>query len=160
MTGLMRLLLLSLVFAVGACAGGGPTPYQPAERPGGLGYSDEALSPDSYRVQVSGNSLTSRARVEDYLLLRAAEITLREGYDHFLLRDRQTDSDTIVRYYDSWGPGWGPGWAWRPYWGGYYGGGSRFGTGLGMSFGGGPSGQQTRYSTRADIQMYRGLPPS
>jgi len=158
---LVKPLLLMLLLLVSACAGTGPTPYQPAERPGGQGYSEERVSEDTYRITVSGNSLTSRDRVEDYLLYRAAELTLLEGYDHFLLTDRRTDSDT-VRYYDSWGgPAWGPGWAWRPYWGGYYGdwrGRSHYGTGIGMSFGGGPSTQQTRYTTTAYARMHLGMP--
>lgn len=160
MHALTKLFLFSLLLLLGACAGTGPTPYQPAERPGGHGYSEERISEESYRITVSGNSLTNRDLVEDYLLLRAAELTLLEGYDHFILLDRQTDSDT-VRYYDSWGGGpmWGPGWAWRPSWGGYYGGGSHYGTGIGMSFGGGPSGRQTRYVTQAVVQMHIGLPP-
>ncbi|HLW28087.1 MAG TPA: hypothetical protein VKY54_10155 [Kiloniellales bacterium] len=154
----VKLLLIFSLLLLGACAGTGPTPYQPAERPGGFGYSETKVSEDSYRITVTGNSLTTRDRIEDYLLFRAAELTLMEGYDHFLLLDRQTDSDT-VRYYENWGPAWGPGWAWRPYWGGYYGGGSHYGTGLGMTFGGGPSGQQTRYQTTALVQMHMGRPP-
>lgn len=157
MYALAKPLLLLLLLLVTACAGTGPTPYQPAERPGGQGYSEERISEDSYRITVAGNSLTSRDRVEDYLLFRAAELTLSEGYDFFLLLERQTDSDT-VRYYDSWGPTWGPGWAWRPYWGGYYGGRSHYGTAFGMNFGGGPSGQQTRYVTRGLIRMLSNMP--
>lgn len=158
MRALTKPFLFSLLLLLGACAGTGPTPYQPAERPGGHGYSEEKVSEDSYRITVAGNSLTRRDLLEDYLLFRAAELTLLEGYDHFLLLDRQTDSDT-VRYYESWGPAYGPGWAWRPYWGGYYGGGSHYGTGIGMSFGGGPSGQRTNYVTRAVVQMHLGMPP-
>ncbi|HLS67989.1 MAG TPA: hypothetical protein VK035_01510 [Kiloniellales bacterium] len=154
---LIKPLLLGVLLLLGACSGTGPTPYQPAERPGGQGYSEERVSEDTYRITVAGNSLTSRDRIEDYLLFRAAELTLLEGYDHFLLLERQTDSDT-VRYYDNWGPMWGPGWAWQPYWGGYYGSGSRYGTGIGMSFGGGPSGNQTRYMTTALVQLTRGMP--
>src|SRR5690625_2162173 len=157
MYALAKPLLLLLLLLVTACAGTAPTPHRAAERAGGQGYSEERISEDSYRITVAGNSVPSRARVEDYLLFRAAELTLSEGYDCFLLLERQTDSDT-VRYYDSWGPMWGPGWAWQPYWGGYYGSGSRYGTGIGMSFGGGPSGNQTRYMTTALVQLTRGMP--
>lgn len=153
-------LLLVLVLALGACAGAGPTPYQPAERPGAQGFTDEQLAEDRFRITVVGNALTPRERVEDYLLFRAAELTLEQGFDHFILQERQTDSET-VRYYDGWGPGWGPawgpGWAWRPYWGGYYGGSSYHGFGMGLSTGGG-GGRETRYTTTAVVLMRHGEP--
>lgn len=145
-----------LLFALGACAGAGPTSYGPADRPGGQGYSEERLDADRYRITVAGNALTPRERVEDYLLYRAAELTLQEGFDHFRMLERQTDSDT-VRYQDGWGgPAWGPGWAWAPHWGGYYGygGRSRYGMGLGISTGGGRA--ETRYRTTAVVRMRPG----
>jgi len=147
-----------LLFGLGACAGAGPTPYGPAERPGGQGYSEERLDADRYRITVAGNALTPRERVEDYLLYRAAELTLQEGFDHFRLLERQTDSDT-VRYQDSWGgPAWGPGWAWSPgwggYYGGYYGGRARHGVGVGISTGSGRA--ETRYETSALVRLRPG----
>ena len=42
----------------------------------------------------SGNSATERSRVEDYLLYRAAEITLSEGGTHFLMMDSSTETET------------------------------------------------------------------
>lgn len=149
-------LLLLVLVALGACAGAGPTPYRPAERPGGQGYSEEQLAPDRYRITVAGNALTRRDRVEDYLLYRAAELTLQQGYDHFLLLERQTDSDT-QRYYDGWGgPAWGPGWAWSPHWGGYYGYGSRARYGMGLGFSTGPGRSETRFTTAAVVLLRPG----
>lgn len=51
-----------------------------------------------YRVGFSGNSMTSRERVERYLLYRAAEIAVQQGYDWFEAADRRTESrpQTIV----------------------------------------------------------------
>ncbi len=40
------------------------------------GYTSAQLAPDRWQVTFSGNSLTSRETVEDYLLYRAAELTL------------------------------------------------------------------------------------
>ncbi|HET9428906.1 MAG TPA: hypothetical protein VFO69_11160 [Allosphingosinicella sp.] len=97
------------------------TPYQPdlrGQRVSG-GYSEERLGEGRYQVTFSGNSLTSRDRVEGYLLYRAAELTLRDGYDWFLIVDRSTERDvrTYVQpdpLYDPWyGAGYG---YWRPYW--------------------------------------------
>ena len=99
------------------------TPYQPY-RPhsaGGIhgGYSEQRLAPDQYRVRFHGNSMTSRDRVEGYMLYRAAELTLQSGYDWLLVVDRNTEHDvrTVVQpdpYYRPWyGPGYG---YWRPEW--------------------------------------------
>ena len=77
--------------AVTACTT--PTPYQPnlsGQRVAG-GYAEQQLAPDRYRVVFSGNSLTSRDRVEGYLLYRAAEIAVRDGYEWFLIVDRLTE---------------------------------------------------------------------
>lgn len=99
------------------------TPYQPyrAESAGGVhgGYSDQQLSSDRFLVRFHGNELTSRDRVEGYMLYRAAELTLQHGYDWFLTVDRHTEHDTRTYvepdpfYRPYYGPRYG---YWRPYW--------------------------------------------
>ena len=49
---------------------------------------------DRFRVSFAGNSFTSRETVERYLLFRAAELTVQNGFDHFILVDRDTDKQT------------------------------------------------------------------
>ena len=116
------LLALTLVGCVTA------TPYQPAA-PRGFGYSEERLDQNRFRVTFRGNSLTPRETVEDYLLYRAAELTLQNGYSHFLIVGRDTEKKTSYRYWiDSYGGrGWFyggfPGWyrdPWDRRWGGTY----------------------------------------
>lgn len=103
--------------AVTSCAT--PTPYQPATGAGQyrMGYWDEAIESDRYRVSFAGNSLTSRETVERYLLYRAAELTLQRGFDHFILvtRDTETRTQTYVNQGSRFG-GMGPWGGWRPYW--------------------------------------------
>lgn len=115
----------------------GPTPYQPltsANRIAG-GYSDQRLSEDRFRVSFAGNTLTSREKVESYLLFRAAELTLEQGHDWFAIEDRvvEHEIEQQVRrdplydpwfgvHYGYWRPSWryyGPtGWrSWYPYYG-------------------------------------------
>lgn len=79
-----------------ACGTYGPTPYQPAAG-GEMGYADTRIESDRYRVSFRGNSLTDRETVENYLLYRAAELTLQNGYDHFTIADRDTDRDRRMR---------------------------------------------------------------
>lgn len=66
------------------------------------GYTDQQLTQNRYRVTFSGNSTTSREEVEDYLLRRAAEVTVNSGYTHFVFDARDTDSETYYR--NSFGP--------------------------------------------------------
>lgn len=114
-----------------------PTPYQPyvAEVGRGVhgGYSEQRIAPDRFIVRFHGNELTSRDRVEGYLLYRAAQLTLENGYDTFVIVDRHTEHDvqTYVRpdpfyrpwygnRYGAWHPDWryylpGDGWyGWHP----------------------------------------------
>src|SRR5918995_6473317 len=78
-------LVLGLLIA--ACAGG-PTPYQQAQD--GYGYSEQRIEENRYRVSFAGNSATTRQTVEDYLLYRAAELTVQTGHDWFEVADRST----------------------------------------------------------------------
>jgi len=78
---------------VSACATG-PTPYQLRSADGEHGYSDQALERDRVRVVFQGNFLTTRETVENYLLYRAAELTLQRGYRFFVptLHDVERDA--------------------------------------------------------------------
>lgn len=109
------------------------TPYAPATGTGQYrtGYWDEQIEPNRFRVTFAGNSMTNRETVERYLLYRAAQLTLEQGADYFILSDRNTEkhSDTYVDRpfgpgpWGYWGPSWryyGRGWGWRswdPFWG-------------------------------------------
>ena len=102
------------------------TPYQPLGYPGERGgYTNQQLDQTHYRVSFVGNSLTSRQQVETYLLYRAAELTLQQGFNCFTLVNRQTDRDVQLRV-DPFGPyggaypGWSPYWHLRGPWGWHY----------------------------------------
>lgn len=68
------------------------TPYQPAAREGGFGFSDQRIETNRYRITFRGNSSTTREEVENSLLFRAAEITLDNGFDHFILVESDTEA--------------------------------------------------------------------
>lgn len=109
-----------------ACASG-PTPYQPgAADSGDRGYAESKIENDRYRISFKGNSMTDRETVENYLLYRAAELTLQNGYDVFTVVNRDTDKDSTIRrtggYYGPrfsymyFSPRWGWVGAWDPFW--------------------------------------------
>ena len=113
----IRAMLAALMAAAAVSACTTATPYQPyrPEAAGGVhgGYSDQQLAPDRYVVRFHGNELTSRDRVEGYMLYRAAELTLQRGFDWFLIVDRNTEHDTQTYaapdplYRPYYGPGYG-----------------------------------------------------
>ena len=126
-------LLASAMLVVAGCAT--ETAYRPATGSGfeRAGYSDRMIEPNRFMVSFAGNSYTSRDTVERYLLYRAAELTVQQGYDYFILSDRTTDKRTRTYAtpsfaggpygYGYWGPSWryrgrGFGWrSWDPFWG-------------------------------------------
>jgi hypothetical protein len=118
-----KYLVLPLLLALAGCVH--PATYGPVAD-GGTGYSDERLAENRYRVTFVGNSATKRATVENYLLLRSAEVTRNAGYAWFAFDTRSTEAKTTYHTdFDDY-PGWGPGfgWYWRswaydpwdPYW--------------------------------------------
>lgn len=80
---------LLIIASLGACAMQ-PTPYQPAVDTR-YGYSEQRLQDDRYRVQFAGNEATPRATVQDYLLFRAAELTLADGRSHFRFLEQSVE---------------------------------------------------------------------
>lgn len=85
-----HLLLAPLLVALAACAS--QTPYQPSD--GGYGYKEQQIEENRYRVTFSGNPSTPRETVQNYLLYRAAELTVQKGYDYFTIVDRDVERST------------------------------------------------------------------
>lgn len=173
---LRRLMIVAAAAAsLAACATA--TPYQPAgaaysQATGG--YAETRLEANRWRVNFSGNSFTARDRVETYLLFRAAELTLANGYDWFATADRATERHTEFRpapgHYTGYAWAAGPRYPyWSPYWRAY---GPRHGWSRWNAFG--PFGgfgrdpffdryevdQIDRYEATAEIVRGRGPKPS
>lgn len=86
----VSLLLMMLLVACGS-----PTFYQPASN--GYGFAEQRLEANRYRITFRGNSITPVSVVENYMLYRAAEVTLQSGYDYFEVADKKTNKST--RYF-------------------------------------------------------------
>jgi hypothetical protein len=103
------------LLALSSCATS--TPYQPetaGQRVHG-GYSEQRLGENRFQVTFDGNTLTSRERVEGYMLYRAAELTAQNGFDWFRIVDRLTEADRRTFAEPRYRPSYGYG-DWRPYW--------------------------------------------
>jgi hypothetical protein len=85
--------LLSCLIAVATLCGcaNGPS-YAPQSSTSTIGYSDEQLSAGRYRVTFAGDFDASREQVETNLLRRAAEVTLKAGFTHFVVDKQNTET--------------------------------------------------------------------
>lgn len=146
------------------------TAYRPATGKGfyRTGYSERQVEANRFLVTFAGNTVTDRDTVERYLLYRSAELTLQNGYDYFVMVQRDTDrqartystGSALGGPYAGWGGYWGPSW-------GFYGRGygwRRFGGGFGWGGWGGFGFDDfdvrtvDRYEASAEIVMRKGAP--
>jgi hypothetical protein len=139
-------LVLATALVLSACATRLATTYGPAQGPQSMGFSDYRIEPGRYRVTFRGGPGAPPNQVADYALLRAADLTLADGFDWFRIADRsfqQPGREDGPRF--SLGVG-----------GSSFGGRTGVGVSLGRSFdlGGGPALAQT-----LEIVMGKGVPP-
>ena len=90
-----------LVLLLSGCLS--PTPFQPAEH-GADGYNVERLEQDRFRIRFAGNEATSAQQVEDSLSYLAAQVTLRNDADYYLLVSDKIDRTSIYDPLGSRGP--------------------------------------------------------
>lgn len=119
-----------------------PTPYQPAQGHSGYGFSEQQIEENRFRVSFAGNSQTPRNVVENYLLVRAAELTKARGYNYFILAKQ--DVEPTTRYWSSFDSFGGYGYYYHSW--PYFGMGADYGTSYPI----------TRYTAYADIVLARG----
>ena len=114
-----------------------PPYYGPIGPDHSTGYTDQQIDQRHFRISYMGNSRTPRTTVENFLLLRSAQVTLQAGYAGFMFDTR--DTKTRTRYYWEFS-GWG-GWRGR----GFY--------HWGPAFDEGYSVPETRYEAYAEIVL-------
>jgi hypothetical protein len=85
-----RLIVIAAAAVALAACQTAPTLYQPAAGPKLVGFSEYRIEADRYRVTFRGGPGAPQEQVADYALLRAAELTLAEGYDWFRVGERVT----------------------------------------------------------------------
>jgi len=150
-----QIAAVAVLAAAGACTTA--TVYGPATRPGGYGFSEQAIENDRYRITFRGNSLTTREQVENALLLRAGEVTLQRGYDYFVITEGDTESTssfTTTSNFGAFGPRFGYGAYGFPYY--------PYGWGWGPSAFAGydaTTRERKRYSAVAYVNMFKGPKP-
>ncbi|WP_248679355.1 CC0125/CC1285 family lipoprotein [Sinimarinibacterium sp. CAU 1509] len=132
------LLLALLAGVLGGCATA--TPYQ--QQRDGYGYTEQKLESNRYRVSFRGNAATSLDAVQNALMFRAAELTVAQHGDYFVVLNTQTEGTQSAN-----SPTVGIGL-----------GGFSFGShgGVSVGFGGSTQVDKTAYSASAEIQIFSG----
>lgn len=103
---LNAMLGLGAVAALAACAAEPPY-FGPAGPDHPTGYTDQQIDQNRFRVSYSGSSSTPRVTVENFLLLRSAQVALQAGYPYFAFDTRDTKTKTsYFSTFTGW-PGWG-----------------------------------------------------
>jgi hypothetical protein len=111
-------LAATLALGLGLAACETATPYQPLQASNQVygGFSDQKLDDTHVRVTFQGNSVTSREQVNNYLLYRAAELTVAQGFDWFEMVDQHTH-DRTTTFTVGGGVYWSPYWRIHRHWG-------------------------------------------
>ena len=92
LTQTLKLSFLLLTLFLVACAS--RPIYSPAPKSGSVGYYDSKLTEDRYRITFIGYPSTTGDEVQNYVLLRAAELTLQNGFDWFKVINRTLTEKT------------------------------------------------------------------
>lgn len=147
------LTFAAAAFALAACASTpAAPPYAAATSPTSAGYSETQIESNRYFVSYRAPNTAEVARLEDYALLRAAELTIANGRDWFWVDRRTIDQEQDAR---SSGPTIGVGIG-----GGNYGRRSGVSGGVGITF---PLGNQDRPArargARYEIRFGEGAKP-
>ncbi|MGE0181712.1 MAG: hypothetical protein AB7F91_11920 [Parvularculaceae bacterium] len=130
------------LLALAACATAVGTAYAPADSKG-YGYAETRIEANRYRISFAGDGATPMTVVEDYALLRAAELAVENGYDWFRVIGRSIDEQ------EKGGVGLGAG---------VGGGGRNVGVGVGGNFGN--VGARKFYTARLEALFGNGEKPA
>ena len=86
--------LAAFLWLLGGCSTS-PNDYHPSKALlGGRGYKELDLQYGVYYIEYKGDEDTTPEKNEDYVLLRAAELAVENGYPYFMVRNHRTDMET------------------------------------------------------------------
>jgi len=142
-----RAYIAALCLALAACASA--PDYAPASGPNASGYSETQIEDNRYFVTFRAKSGAEARLLEDFALLRAAEITTARGRDWFMVDRRSTDEGSAQPSGPRVGVSIG---------GGDYGRSSGVGVGVGVSFPIGGGGARASSAT-LEIRLGEGAKP-
>lgn len=145
---LRHLIFIAAAAALAACATTPPS-YAPATSQSAPGYSETQIESNRYFVTFRAPSGADPALLQDYALLRAADLTLQNGREWFWVDRRTLDEQQTRQTGPSVGVGVGGG-----SWGGRSGG--SVGVGINLPLGGQ---RQTARSATLEVRFGEGAKP-
>lgn len=146
----MRFLIVAAALLT-ACATSSPT-YGPAASSNGPGYSEMQIESDRYVVTYRAAGAADGGLLQDYALLRAAELTMENNRDWFWVDRRDVDDSGGRGGYGGPSIGIGVG-------GGSWGGRSGASVGVGVNIPVGSRGGATARVARLEIRFGCGVKP-
>ena len=153
---LKKLIAAGALLTLAACATS--TPYGPATGDNPYGFTDQKIEEGRFRIVFRGNSSTTRETVETYLLYRAAELTVENGYDYFMVTEQDTEANKRYSaspnpaFYGRYSYGYRPYCCAFPYY--------AYGWGWGSPFDDYSVREYTRYTAIVFISMHKGTKPA
>lgn len=103
----MKIVRFCLLLALGlglvsACTINPPPPKETSYKKQSVlfdphGYDDKKLSDNSYEIEVYATSVTGRDKMRDMAYRRAAELTVENGYSHFLVTKTEDYTRTTTQ---------------------------------------------------------------
>lgn len=147
---MIRTIAFSAACALLAACATTPPPYTAAAAPNAVGYSETQIESNRYFVTYRAGAAADAQLLQDYALLRAADLTLQNGREWFWVDRRTLDEQGAYRSGPSVGVGVGAG-----RWGSRSGGSVGVGVNLPL---GGAQGQRARSAT-LEIRMGEGVKP-
>lgn len=83
----MKKITLLYLIVLSSCS----TSYKPLGFGGG--YTDQRIAEDMFQVSFQGNGYTGKEKVQSFLLKRCAEVTIENGYTHFIILNNNSGTD-------------------------------------------------------------------
>ena len=87
------LVTISLALLLAGCA----TDYQPDGFTGG--FSETQLDENLFEIRFKGNAFVGTDTARDYAMLRAAEVTLQNGYEYFIVLGEEDRTQVSTHTY-------------------------------------------------------------
>ncbi len=144
-----QLMCAAMLITLAACASTPPA-YGPAASAGAVGYSERQIESNRYFVTYRAPQGADASLLQDYALLRAADLTLQNGSDWFWVDRRSLDEEAALARGPSIGVGVGAG-----SWGGRSGG--SVGVGVNIPIGG--ASRQRASAATLEIRLGEGPKP-
>lgn len=145
-----QLMYAAMLITLAACASTPPA-YGPAASTGAVGYSERQIESNRYFVTYRAPQGADASLLQDYALLRAADLTLQNGSEWFWVDRRSLDEEAAPASGPSIGVGVGAG-----SWGGRSGG--SVGVGVNIPIGG--ASRQRASAATLEIRLGEGPKPN